>query len=154
MADVVESLKLLFDRPSEPLITPKGDKQAVFQLTEQFLVSLVFHTITPLFRRGIGRPAWRTTVKINLLYLLTKIFQTPEYASNGIELNDRYGDDASEKIPLKNLGRVPDFRVARQLPKDADFSLFLPRHQEMATEVIDALMSEFFKLTNICIFFH
>lgn len=103
MADVVESLKLLFDRPSEPLITPKGENNSVFQLTEQFL--------------------------------------TPEYASNGIELNDRYGDDATEKIPLKNLSRVPNFRIAKQLPKDADFSLFLPRHQEMAAEVIDALMA-------------
>lgn len=39
MGDVVESLKLLFDRPNEPLITPKGDQKAVFQLTEQLVVS-------------------------------------------------------------------------------------------------------------------
>lgn len=39
MADVFESLELLFDRPNEPLITPKGENNSVFQLTEQFLVS-------------------------------------------------------------------------------------------------------------------
>lgn len=39
MADVKKSLQLLFDRPNESLITPKGDNKAVFQLTEQFLVS-------------------------------------------------------------------------------------------------------------------
>lgn len=39
MSDVISSLQLLFDRPNESLITPKGEKKAVFQLTEQFLVS-------------------------------------------------------------------------------------------------------------------
>nr|BAM76812.1 prophenoloxidase 2 [Mythimna separata] len=102
MANVVESLKLLFDRPNEPLITPKGDQKAVFQLSEKLV--------------------------------------PPEYASNGVELNDRFGDDAGEKIPLKTLTNYPSFSKASQLPSDADFSLFLPKHQEMATEVIDALL--------------
>ncbi|GBP70065.1 Phenoloxidase subunit 2 [Eumeta japonica] len=100
--NVKESLKLLFDRPSEPLITPKGDQRALFHLTEQFL--------------------------------------TEEYANNGIELNNRFGNDASVVIPLKNLSQVPDLTISRQLPKDADFSLFLPRHQEMASEVINVLL--------------
>lgn len=38
MADVLKSLELLFDRPNESLITPKGDDKAVFQLTEQIVV--------------------------------------------------------------------------------------------------------------------
>ncbi|KAH9629130.1 hypothetical protein HF086_008579 [Spodoptera exigua] len=103
MGDVVEYLKLLFDRPNEPLITPKGDNKAVFQLSEKLL--------------------------------------PPEYANNGVELNDRFGDDATEKIPLKTLNSYPAFTKASELPTDADFSLFLPKHQEMATEVIDALMN-------------
>ncbi|KAI8442313.1 hypothetical protein MSG28_005853 [Choristoneura fumiferana] len=65
----------------------------------------------------------------------------PEYTSNGIDLNNRFGDDASERIPLKELAQPPRLDKAKQLPHDADFSLFLPRHQEMATEVIDALMN-------------
>ncbi|KAG7303487.1 hypothetical protein JYU34_012011 [Plutella xylostella] len=103
MSDVISSLQLLFDRPNESLITPKGEKKAVFQLTEQFLPK--------------------------------------EYESNGLELNNRFGDDASEKIPLKNLSRIPKFTKARQLPVDADFSLFLPKHQQMADEVIEELMA-------------
>ncbi|XP_075984265.1 phenoloxidase 1-like [Anticarsia gemmatalis] len=103
MADVAESLALLFDRPNEPLITPKGDKKAIFQLTPELV--------------------------------------PPEYANNGIELNNRFGDDASEKIPLKELSSYPQFTVAKELPTDADFSLFLPKHQDMATEVIDVLMN-------------
>ncbi|XP_021182404.1 phenoloxidase 1 [Helicoverpa armigera] len=99
---IIESFKLLFDRPNEPLITPKGDKKALFQLTEKLV--------------------------------------PPEYSNNGVELNDRFGDDATERIPLKTLDRYPQFTVASQLPADADFSLFLPKHQEMATEVIDALL--------------
>lgn len=39
MADVKKSLQLLFDRPNEPLITPKGEDKALFQLTEELLVS-------------------------------------------------------------------------------------------------------------------
>ncbi|KAL0867622.1 hypothetical protein ABMA27_008380 [Loxostege sticticalis] len=118
MGEVAKSFELLFDRPNEPLITPKGDNNAIFQLTEQHL---------------------------------------PQgYESNGIELNDRFGDDAGERIPLQNLSKVPKFRVANQLPTDADFSLFLPKHQEMATEVIDVLMSvpdnQLQELLSTCVF--
>ncbi|KAI5635514.1 hemocyanin, ig-like domain-containing protein [Phthorimaea operculella] len=103
MADVVKSLQLLFDRPGESLITPKGDNKAIFQLSEQFLPE--------------------------------------DYENNGLELNNRFGDEASEQIPLQSLSQVPQFNLAKQLPQDADFSLFLPRHQEMAREVIDVLMN-------------
>ncbi|XP_041971384.1 phenoloxidase 1-like isoform X2 [Aricia agestis] len=37
MANVVESLKLLFDRPNEPVFSPKGEENAVFQLSETHL---------------------------------------------------------------------------------------------------------------------
>ncbi|XP_026333202.1 phenoloxidase subunit 2-like [Hyposmocoma kahamanoa] len=99
----LKCLDLLFDRPCEPLITPKGENNAVFQLTEQFI------------------PA--------------------RYKNNGLELNNRYCDNASEKIPLKNLSKVPTFSIASQLALDEDFSLFLPKHQEMVTEVMNVLMS-------------
>lgn len=72
--------------------------------------------------------------------LIFLIFQPKDYENNGIELNNRFGDDAGERIPLQNLSQVPQFPLASQLPTDSDFSLFLPRHQEMATEVIDVLM--------------
>nr|WGN96286.1 setae polypeptide [Ochrogaster lunifer] len=103
MSSVVDSMVLLFDRPNEPIITPKGDKGAIFQLTESFV--------------------------------------PPEYVNNGVELNNRFGDDATERIPLKELAEYPKFPNASQLPSDADFSLFLPRHQIMATEVIDTFMN-------------
>nr|ABW06580.1 prophenoloxidase subunit 2 [Bombyx mandarina] len=118
MADVFESLELLFDRPNGPLITPKGENNSVFQLTEQFL--------------------------------------TEDYANNGIELNNRFDDDASEKIPLKNLSKLPEFKIATQLPKDAEFSLFLPKHQEMANELLGVLMdvpeNELQDLLSTCAF--
>nr|Q6UEH6.1 RecName: Full=Phenoloxidase subunit 2; AltName: Full=Prophenoloxidase subunit 2; Flags: Precursor [Galleria mellonella]AAQ75026.1 prophenoloxidase subunit 2 [Galleria mellonella] len=103
MTDRVKSLQLLFDRPNEPLITPKGENGAIFQLTQDLL---------PV-----------------------------DYEDNGIALNNRFGEEADEKIPLKPLSNPPQFPIASQLPTDADFSLFLPRHQEMATEVIDVLMN-------------
>ncbi|XP_050666694.1 phenoloxidase 1-like isoform X1 [Leptidea sinapis] len=103
MSNVSKSLGLLFDRPNEPMVTPKGDQNVVFQLTEQFL--------------------------------------SDDYKNNGIEINNRFGEKASEIIPLEKLKRVPKFKKAKKLPRDADFSLFLPAHKEMADEVLDALMT-------------
>lgn len=42
MANVFRSLNLLFDRPNEPLIYPKGETETVFQVSEQFLVSNMY----------------------------------------------------------------------------------------------------------------
>jgi len=103
MADVFKSLELLMDRPSESLITPKGEEKAVFLLSEQFV--------------------------------------PPEFISNGVALNNRFGNDASIKILVKELKEIPKLTLATQLPKDADFSLFLPKHQAMANEVIGVLMN-------------
>lgn len=38
MADVKQSIQLLFDRPTEPLFMPKGDNGAVFEVSQEFLV--------------------------------------------------------------------------------------------------------------------
>ncbi|XP_072934536.1 phenoloxidase 1-like [Epargyreus clarus] len=102
MADVAQNLQLLFDRPGESMLTPKGDEDALFLLTEEFLPK--------------------------------------DYENIGIEINNRFGENATRTIPLQNLQQVPSFTKARKLPADADFSIFLPAHQEMADEVIDVLM--------------
>lgn len=33
-----QDLLLLFDRPQEPVFAPKGDRQAVFEVSQDFLV--------------------------------------------------------------------------------------------------------------------
>ncbi|CAH2266231.1 phenoloxidase 1-like [Pararge aegeria] len=103
MADVIQNFKLLFDRPNEPMVSPKGDESVLFELTEQFLGD--------------------------------------EYKSNGIEINNRFGDTATRTVPLKGLRRTPAFTKARRLPTDEEFSVFLPAHQEMADEVIAELLA-------------
>ncbi|KAL4711933.1 hypothetical protein ACJJTC_006102 [Scirpophaga incertulas] len=118
MENLKKGFTLLFDRPNETLITPKGENNTLFQLTEQLLPK--------------------------------------DYENNGIELNNRYGDESSEVIVLSNLNTVPQFPIASQLPTDADFSLFLPKHQQMAEEVINVLMSvpesELQQLLSTCVF--
>ncbi|XP_047538254.1 phenoloxidase subunit 2-like [Vanessa atalanta] len=113
-----QSFALLFDRLGEPMITPKGEQNALFRLTEQHLGD--------------------------------------NYQANGIELNNRFGDSASEEILLANMKNVPEFRKAKKLPHDADFSLFLPAHQEMADEVLDVLMgipeNELQQFLSTCVF--
>lgn len=64
--------------------------------------------------------------------------------SNGIEINNKFGNEANEVIPLKELQQLPSFNLARRLPKDAEFSTLLPAHQEMADEVIDELLCKVF----------
>ncbi|XP_026501330.1 phenoloxidase 1-like [Vanessa tameamea] len=103
MANVVDSFALLFDRPNEPMVSLKGDRKALFQLTDQHLGD--------------------------------------QYKSNGIEINNRFGEEATEVIPLKELRKIPEFKKARQLPTDSEFSILLPAHQEMADEVIDELLA-------------
>ncbi|CAH0713853.1 unnamed protein product, partial [Brenthis ino] len=103
MADVVNSLLLLFDRPNEPMISLKGENKALFQLTEQHLGE--------------------------------------DYRRNGIEINNRFGKEANEVIPVKQLKRVPQFPKARRLAQDSEFSILLPAHLEMADEVIDEMLA-------------
>lgn len=103
MANVVDSLQLLFDRPNEPMVSLKGDKKALFQLTEKHL--------------------------------------SDDYKRNGIEINNRFGKEANEVIPVKELQRVPRFNKAKRLRHDQEFSILLPAHQEMADEVIDELLA-------------
>nr|Q25519.3 RecName: Full=Phenoloxidase subunit 2; AltName: Full=proPO-p2 [Manduca sexta]AAC37243.1 prophenoloxidase [Manduca sexta]CAL25133.1 prophenoloxidase [Manduca sexta]prf//2119377A phenol oxidase [Manduca sexta] len=102
----------------------------------------IFDSFELLYDRP-GEPMINTKGEDKVLFELTEQFLTPEYANNGLELNNRFGDEeeVSRKIILKNLDKIPEFPKAKQLPNDADFSLFLPSHQEMANEVIDVLMS-------------
>lgn len=56
MANIVTALKLLFDRPNEPMVSPKGDNQVVFQLTEQHLVSnLTYISVIQKFHKKCQR---------------------------------------------------------------------------------------------------
>ncbi|XP_052739225.1 phenoloxidase 1 [Bicyclus anynana] len=118
MSDIVENFKVLFDRPNEPMVSPKGNENVLFQLTEQFLGD--------------------------------------DYKTNGIEINNRFGEKANRVVPLKSLQRVPAFTKARKLPADAEFSVFLPAHQEMADEVIDELLAvpenQLQDLLSTCVF--
>lgn len=105
-------------------------------------MSDVLESLELLYDRP-GEPMINTKGEDKVLFELTEQFLPPEYINNGLELNNRFGDEeeVSRKVILKNLERLPEFKKASQLPSDADFSLFLPSHQEMANEVIDVLMS-------------
>lgn len=81
--------------------------------------------------------------RIKILTLLNVFIQPKDYEANGIALNNRFGEDEGVKtIDLAPLARKPQFPLASQLPRDADFSLFLPKHQAMADEVIDKLLGK------------
>lgn len=73
MANIVTALKLLFDRPNEPMVSPKGDNQVVFQLTEQHLVSnltyiSVIHQFHKECQRNRKKTAWQLLVDLEIDY--------------------------------------------------------------------------------------
>lgn len=40
-----ESFLYLFDRPSEPIVVPKGDKHVIYDIPDDYLVSFIFWNI-------------------------------------------------------------------------------------------------------------
>ncbi|KAG8238620.1 hypothetical protein J437_LFUL018538 [Ladona fulva] len=58
------------------------------------------------------------------------------------DLTTRFGED-SVKIPVRAV-TVPDISLPMQLGRRENFSLFLPRHREMAARLIDIFLSKKF----------
>lgn len=100
MADS-KNLLLLFERPNEPVFTPKGAENAVFEVPDNFL--------------------------------------TEKYQPIGSEIQSRFGDEADVRIPVQNIAQ-PNLRIAMQLGRQENFSLFIPKHRKIAASLIDIFM--------------
>lgn len=77
-------------------------------------------------------------------------FQTDRYKPIGIDVLNRFGEDASERIPVR-AGNVPDLSFQQQLPRRGQFSLFIPKHRQMASRLIEIFMSNFCYLLLVLI---
>lgn len=100
MADK-KNLLLLFERPGEPIFTPKGKQRAVFEVPDNFL--------------------------------------TEKFKPIGSEIQSRFGEEAGVIIPVKNVA-TPDLRIPMQLSREDGFSTFIPRHQKIASRLIDIFL--------------
>ncbi|XP_068086815.1 phenoloxidase 1 [Anabrus simplex] len=103
MSSMEKNLLLLFERPFEPVFTPKGEEKKIFQVPEDYLSD-------------------------RYKELNTK---------SSIEF--RFGGETAERIPVKSIGN-PGLALPETLGKDEKFSVFIPLHREMATQVIEFLL--------------
>lgn len=73
------------------------------------------------------------------------VFDVPDnylrdrYRLIGSELQNRFGESAQTRIPVKNIS-IPDLSIPMALGRHDQFSLFIPRHRRMAARLIDVFM--------------
>ncbi|KAK5638832.1 hypothetical protein RI129_013127 [Pyrocoelia pectoralis] len=97
--------------------------------------------------------------KKNLLYLLENptepayipkgdnkvVFDIPTdyiadcYKYVGVQLFNRFGEEATERIPVKEIS-LPKLEDIMKLPRQANFSLFIPFHRKISGQLIDIFM--------------
>ncbi|XP_026730285.1 phenoloxidase subunit 1-like [Trichoplusia ni] len=89
------------------------------------------------------------------------VFEIPEHyypekykelANNPISmLSDRLGEEPARMIPVRNI-EIPDLSLPMELPFNEQFSVFIPKHQLMATRLIDVFMGmkDLEDLQSIC----
>lgn len=114
--------------------------------------------------------------KHNLLYLFDRPLEPVfmEKGSNQVKfdipnnlLSDRYrgtpdiaqrfGENASERIPVRSNISIPNLKVPMSLGRNEQFSLFIPRHRRIAAHLINIFMGKNdFEHTfrTKCIFIH
>ncbi|KAG8238618.1 hypothetical protein J437_LFUL018536 [Ladona fulva] len=65
-------------------------------------------------------------------------FLTERFRPVADDLETRFGEE-TVKVPVRNI-TFPDLSFPLQLPRNANFSLFLPYHRAMATRLIEIFM--------------
>lgn len=66
-------------------------------------------------------------------------YLTDRYRPIGTELTDRFGEETTARIPVRNIS-LPDLRIPMQLGRHEQFSLFIPKHRTIAGRLIDIFM--------------
>lgn len=72
-------------------------------------------------------------------------FLPDRYRAIGNELQNRFGEAAENRIPVKNIS-LPDLRIPMSLGRHEQFSLFIPAHRHIAGRLIDIFMGKYSKL--------
>ncbi|XP_055691212.1 phenoloxidase 2-like [Lutzomyia longipalpis] len=66
-------------------------------------------------------------------------YLSDQYRPLGAELQNRFGEMADDRIPVKNIS-LPDLKFPMGLKRHEQFSLFIPYHVKMAARLIDIFM--------------
>lgn len=80
----------------------------------------------------------------NKVFDVPSSFLTERFRDIGTEVQHRFSEQANEKIPIRDDIPIPDLKSAVTLGRHEQFSLFIPRHRRLASELIDIFMSKRF----------
>ncbi|KAF2899092.1 hypothetical protein ILUMI_07081 [Ignelater luminosus] len=101
--------------------------------------------LEPLFKqKGESKTAFNLPAK----------FYTERYKSIGVNLGSRFQNEANDVIDVQDIP-VPDLSGITNLARDENFSLFIPKHRNSATNLINLFMGaknldEFQSLAAYC----
>lgn len=70
-------------------------------------------------------------------------YLTDRYRPLGVNLQSRFGENAGETVPVRNIS-LPDLTIPMSLGRHEHFSLFIPKHREISSRLINIFMGKTF----------
>ena len=59
-----------------------------------------------------------------------------------VDLTSRFGDDTSPRFSVNQSSRLPDVTPFKGVPRDAPFSLWVPKHSKIAGQLVQLFMDQ------------
>ncbi|XP_058460053.1 phenoloxidase 8-like [Malaya genurostris] len=72
---------------------------------------------------------------------LPERYLSDRYRPLGIDLQTRFGDNVDVKIPVRDVG-IPDIAFAEVIDRRGAFSVFIPKHRQIAAQLIELFMKQ------------
>lgn len=73
--------------------------------------------------------------------LRSVLLQPDNYKPVGVQIVNKFGADAGEKIPVSSIS-IPPLGEVLELARDENFSLFIPKHRRIAARLIDIFLGK------------
>lgn len=67
---------------------------------------------------------------------------TDRFKDIGVDIQNKFSETAGERIPVQDNFPIPDLKLPLTLGRHEQFSLFIPRHRQLAAKLIEAFMSK------------
>lgn len=78
-----------------------------------------------------------------VIFDVPQSFISERFQGVSVEVQNRFGDDSSPRVNIQQSGRAPDIsQFTNGLPRDAPFSLWVPRHSQIAGKLVDLFMAQ------------
>ena len=88
-----------------------------------------------------SEPVFTPKGKENVVFLVPDNFLEDKYKNIGSEIQSRFGEEADVTIPVRDAG-IPDIKLASELDKQENFSLFIPKHRKLSNALTDVFLSK------------